>query len=259
MNRRCLECPPKQIFDTTSGRRRPKVPVAVAPHAIGAAGRDCVKVPTIHRPAIDHVEDPDMLRVGGEHPARIRNIETASVRTEGETVRPLHVGDDGLDPAIRGDPIDRAGQLLLRLGSLVIRHDPIMRIAEPDRSVRRNNDVVRTVESLALEPVGDNSQRPVPFRAGYPTRSMFATDEPPLEITGVTVGVVRRLAIGAHAILAPANDPVVGNVGEQEAAGIAEPHRPFRPVEPRRQPLQRCIAEHIGSKHRIDDFEKRHG
>ena len=236
----------------------PEVSVHIDPHAVGAAGRDHVEDTPIHRTHIDHVEHPDMLRIGREHPPCIRHIETAAIRAEGEAVCPLHVGDHGFDAALRRHPVDRAGQLLLRLCALVIRHDPVMRIAEPDHTVGSDNHIVRTIEPLALIAVGDDRDRSVPFGPRHPARSMLAADEPTLTVPCMAVRIVRRLAIGGHAILAPADDAVVGNVGKQEAAGIAEPHRPFRPVKPGRKPFYRGIAKHIGGEDRIDDFEKRH-
>jgi hypothetical protein len=52
--------------------------------------------------------------------------------------------------------------------------------------------------------------------------------------------------------------PVVGNIGEQQAIGIAEPDRAFYPVKAGCQLLDRGIAHHEAGEFRFQSLEETH-
>ncbi|GAA4168289.1 hypothetical protein GCM10023069_23730 [Shinella granuli] len=189
-----------------------------------------------------------MARIAGEHAARIGNVKPRLVRTEGKAVRALEIGEHRPDlPRKRIDPVDIAGQLLLGARALVVGGDAVMRIGEPHGTVRGDDDIVRRVQPFSLVAVGDDGDRAVMLGTGDAARAVLAGDEPAFPVTRVAVGEIGGLAERAHTERrAPAQDAVVGNVGEQQAIMIAEPDRALDPVEPAGQRLQRRISQHEG-------------
>src|SRR5215207_1191040 len=168
--------------------------------------------------------------------AGIADIELLLVRREAKAVRLDEVIDDHLDvTGFRIHPVDVV-LFLLRLGldALVKTADAVGRIAEPDRTVARDDRVVRRVELLAIVLVGDDGDRAVEFGPGDPSAAMFASDQTSFPINGVAVRVHRRLAVYAHVavILAEAHDAIVGNVAEKHIAASREVNRSFGPTEP---------------------------
>src|SRR3954447_5987703 len=87
-------------------------------------------------------------------------------------------------------------------------------IAEPDRVVGFDDDIVGAGQPLALEAVGEQRDRAVVFGAGQVLGVVLAGDQPSLAVAGVAVGVVRRLAEHADrtGLLIPAHDAVIGDV-----------------------------------------------
>src|SRR5207245_11586628 len=102
-------------------------------------------------------------------------------------------------------------------------------VAEPDRPVRCDDDIIGGGQALALEAVGEHRDRAVVFGAGQPLRIHLAREQAALAVAGVAVGVVRGAAKHANraSFLLPFYDPVVRDVAPQEVAAIAEPHRPL--------------------------------
>ena len=121
-------------------------------------------------------------------------------------------------------------------------------VAEPDRIVGFDDDIVGAGQPLALEAVGQHGDRAVIFGAGQVLRVVLAGDEPALAVAGVAVGIVRRLAEHADraGLLLPFHDPVVRDVAEQQIAAVAEPHRPLGKAHAAGDPLDRGVAEHRG-------------
>ena len=85
------------------------------------------------------------------------------------------------------------------------------------------------------------------FRAGYPPCSVFAADQPPLSVARVSVGVVRGEPVcGNPCFLGPPDNPIVRNVGKEQAAGITEPNGSLNPLEAiLRQDLQVGVADDV--------------
>ena len=164
---------------------------------------------------------------------RIGDVEDRLVGREGEAVGLGEiVGDDADLAALRIDPVDvAAGLLHLGLVALVVAHDPVVRIGEPDRAVRLDHHVVGRIEPLALVGVGDDRDRAVGFGAGDAARAVLAGDQPPLAVARVAVGVV---GVGAEdvdaAVPGPAHHAVVGDVAPDQLVGVGEPDRPLRPA-----------------------------
>src|SRR5438067_6016482 len=92
--------------------------------------------------------------------------------------------------------------------------DAVTGIGEPDTAIGMHDDVVRRVETFALELVGYYSHRAVVLIAGYAPRAMLAGELAAFVVESVAVAVVRCLAIFADVaiLLEPAHLPVVGDV-----------------------------------------------
>ena len=104
--------------------------------------------------------------------------------------------------------------------------------------------VIGRIEPLALETVGDHGDLSVMFGPCHPSGAMFACDQPALAVAGVAIAVVRRLPkCGDAAAGSPTQDSIVRNVGEKQAARIAEPDRPFDPVKPGGELFDRSVAQ----------------
>src|SRR4029077_10454579 len=117
-------------------------------------------------------------------PTGIRNVEPTLVGREGEAVGLHEVVGRHANGTVRWvDPIEpRLPDLRRGTPSLVVAVDAVSRVAEPDRAVRRDDDVVRAVEALPLDPIGDDGDRAVVLSPRDPPRQLLAGDEPSLAI-----------------------------------------------------------------------------
>src|SRR5262249_59937332 len=102
---------------------------------------------------------------------------------------------------------------------------------DPDRVVGLDDDVMRRVERLAVEPVDERRDGAVVCGARHAPCVMLAGDEPPLPVAGIAVGVIGGLAVDARVArhLVPAQDAIVGYIAPIETARIAEIDRTLRP------------------------------
>ena len=119
-------------------RRRPQIAIPVEPEPVGKAHRNGMKhiaaAEAVVRPHVKHTNVSFGVFVEN-HPC-VGHIKPVLIGREGEPVGAGKIGQNRLDrTCIRVHPIDLARQLLLRFITFVIRHDPVMRIGEPDRSV----------------------------------------------------------------------------------------------------------------------------
>src|ERR1051325_4961796 len=155
------------------------------------------------------------------------------------------------------EPVDPERQFDRRLVPKVIAADAGAVVAEPDRVIRFDHDIVGARQLLTLEALGQYRDGAVIFGAGQPLRVHLAGDQPPLAIAGIAVGVVRRLAEDADraGLLLPFHNAVVRDVAPQKVAAVAEPNRPLGKTAARRDPLDRGIAEHQRGKTRIDGLD----
>src|SRR4030095_10868235 len=95
--------------------------------------------------------------------ARVDDVHASLVNRERQTVRLREsVGHYPHLATARIDAIDASlAKLARRLEPFVVRVDAVRGIGEPDRVVGLHDDVVRTVEALALEPIGEHGDRAV--------------------------------------------------------------------------------------------------
>ena len=174
-----------------------------------------------------------VVRPVGE--AGVADIELLLVGREAKAVGLDEVVDHHLDvTGFRIDPVDVFLVLLgVGLDALIKAADAVGWIAEPDRAVGGDHRVVRRVELLAVELVGDDRDRAVEFGPGDPPAAMLAGDQASFPIDGVAVRVHRRLAVDADVtvVLRKAHDAVVGNVAEQHVAAGREVDRSLGPAE----------------------------
>src|SRR5262245_12592086 len=115
-------------------------------------------------------------------------------------------------------------------------------------------DVVRRVEALAVVRLGDHRDRSVVLVADDAVRQVLARQLAALEVERVAVGVVRRLPEHGHPIVVfdPAQDPVVGDVAEDEVASLHAPRRALGPQRAGPQPLDRRVGLDVVVEARID-------
>src|SRR5437660_9576849 len=99
-------------------------------------------------------------------------------------------------------------------------------VAEPDRAVRCDDDVVGGGQALALETIGEHGDRAVVFSAGQPLRIHLAREQAALAVAGVAVGVVRGAAKHADraGFLLPFQNTVIRDIAPQEVSAITEPY-----------------------------------
>ena len=115
-----------------------------------------------------------------------------------------------------------------------------------------HDDVVRRVEPLALELVGDHGDRAVRLVAHDAAAAVLAGELAALEVEGVAVAVAGWIAKHGHAtvVVDPAHLHVVGDVAPDQIAADAVPCRTFGPQRPRVQPLDRRVADDVAAEAR---------
>src|SRR6266566_4575475 len=123
--------------------------------------------------------------------------------------------------------------------ALVIAADSEGRVGEPYRSVGFDDDIVGRVERLVLEAVADHRDRAVMLGPGDLPCEVLASNQPPLAVARIAVGVVGGLAEDADlaGFLVPFEDAVVRDVAPQETPHIADPDRALAPAAAGVKPL----------------------
>ncbi len=135
-------------------RARPEIAGRIDTDAVGDADVDHAEHAVVPQCFALDTEATDMgRRAVGVAGAGIRDVEDAFVRREGKPVRLEEVVDDAADlAALPVHPVDAAHRLFgLGLRALVVAHDAVGRIGEPDGAVRADHEIVRRVQTLALE------------------------------------------------------------------------------------------------------------
>lgn len=135
------------------------------------------------------------------------DIEFFFVRRKCQSIRIDEVGDNRCELAVCSDAEDICVLLLpLGLGSLPFAIDAEERIAKPDRVVGFDNDVVGRIQALALETISENCDLAVLLGArDAPRDGMFAGYQPPLAVARIPIGVIRRAAKNAEALVFSSN------------------------------------------------------
>ena len=150
-------------------------------------------------------------------------------------------------PASSGCPSDRA----VAIG----------RVGEPDAAVGMRYQIVRRIQRLAIEGVGDHRHGAVVFPADHPAEEILGGKLSALKVERVAVAVVRRFAELGHAAIVP-QEPILRvalHIAEHEVLTLARPCRPFRPQEAGGDPVDRGDAEQVVLERRIDDDDVRIG
>ena len=192
-----------------------------------------------------------MRRFGGPPSTTYRSASS------GENARPFGRSRSPATTAAAGrgvDAVDVRRKLGGRLVALVEAEDAVGRVREPDRAVGAAHDVVRRVEGLAVEPVGDHGDRAVVLGAGHPARVVLAGDEAALAVSRVPVRVAGGLAEDADRarLLLPLHHPVVRDVAPQEVAPVPEPRGPLAPAEAGAEPLDLGEGELVPGEARVE-------
>ena len=118
-----------------------------------------------------------------------------------------------------------------RIGHSFVELSAVRRIGKPVAAVRMARDVVRRIQPLALERIGNHRDRSVVLVAHDAAARVLARQLAPLMIERVAVAVARRLAEHGDApvILDPSHLPVVRNVAPDQILPLAVPGRSFAP------------------------------
>ena len=202
-----------------------------------------------------------MLRLGV--PLPLDDVELLLVGREGEAVGVHEVGDDRGQLAVGADAVDVGGRLLgLRARAFPFAVDAEHRVGEPDAVVGLDDDVVRRVQPLALEAVGQHRDLAVLLGPRHAARDrMLAGDEAALAVARVAVGVVRLGAEDGEAavLLVELHDPVVRDVADQHVAALREVHRPFGPAHAGGDLLDGAAVDAVLGEARIEDLHRRIG
>ena len=225
-------------MDAVAGAR-PEPALDVEPEAVeepaGARGEDAA---VRELSGLVHVEGANVARpVLHVRRPGIGHVELPLVGREGDAVRADEVvRRDAHGARLRIHPVDVAGpDLAPGLVAFIVAVDSVGRVGEPDRAVRPHHDVVRRIQALALEPVGDDGHRTVVLGAADAPPAVLAGDEAALPVHGVAVRIVRRAAEhadGAARLVVP-HHAVVRDVAPDEIASRREIGRPLGPTAAR--------------------------
>ncbi len=136
-----------------------------------------------------------------------------------------------------------------------------MRIGEPDGAIRLHHDIVGGVQAAALVMARQDRDGPVVFGADDPPAAMLAGDEAALPVAGVAVGLLAGLSENRDGagLLVPAQDAVIGNVADQQAALVAQPDGTLAPAQAGGEALHRGIEQAVLQEPRIEDLDGRVG
>ena len=197
------------------------------------------KTPTVHStktsPSPTQSVDTDR-----EHPdvvsSCVGDVQPGFVDGERQPVGAVEIGGDGRDGSARQVASVHVARADLAAGAvaLVIGIDAVRRIGEPDRSVRANDHVVRTVEPLTAVPFGERRDGPVVLGTRHAPRAVFARHQTTLSVERVAVRVPGGLSEHADVAgrLVPPQHPVVGDVAPHEASAGWEVDGTFSPATP---------------------------
>src|ERR1700737_4332283 len=154
------------VLTLAAGKPGPDIALCVAANAVGVARHRIEEHAPIGDPGavIDDIIDMGRIR----SPARgVDDIEPLLVGGKSKTVGPPHVTDrDRCLASGAVDPIDPVGQLRRRLVAEIIAANAGAVVAEPDRAVGLDDDIVWASQLLAVEAFGEHRDRAVVLGAG---------------------------------------------------------------------------------------------
>ncbi|KAG1448448.1 hypothetical protein G6F57_016843 [Rhizopus arrhizus] len=255
---------PIQLFGFGVGRAiaapaAPQVAVLVALDAVDGTGplrgdddplaRQCAVRPNVVGP--DHA-------VGLV--ARLHPVQQLFVRREAQPVGAGQVFQRARHAAVgRINPVHAMGQLGLGLVALPVAADAKRRVREPDGAVALADDVVRRIQALAVVAVSQHGDGAVVFGARDAARQVFAGQQTALAIARQAVAEVGRMSKDADSArgFVPSQDAVIGNVGHQQIAPVAHPHRPFQPAKAAGQLFHAAAVDAVLGKLRVQNANGR--
>ena len=235
----------------------PDVPALVALHPVrdallDDAGTDAFEehAAVRDRPVGRGVVDLDV------RPWRVVDVEERLVRVEADAVRHLELVllDDQLEvAAARRDAVDalEAEAPLARMPEA--REAPVPRVGEVDAAVRVHADVVRAVQLLALELLGDDLARSVRALLHERARDVLADEQVEVGVVRHPVALVREVPHlddrAVRRVLAP---HVTRHVREEEVMLLRVPDRPLREREAGCHPLDlRSLLDELVDRVRL--------
>ena len=165
-------------------------------------------------------------------------------------------------------------QLFLRVVHSLFQ--PIRRIGEVDRPLRIDDRIVRAVESLAFESIGERHVfglgiRPIGIEPRDAAIAVLAQNQAALAIEGQAVGarfaaawIVARVAGWFEEQLdaifrVPPHEGVVGNIGAQQEVAVANPDWAFAPGHALANDLDLRIERQQLIERRVEPFNASDG
>lgn len=237
----------------------PDITVHITTYAVGQTFANVAEKSAVRQPlALNHIIDHNP----GRRRASIGDIQQAVVRREAQAVGFFQfINNNGRFPRFRVKPVNGFAQFKFRLMALIIAHNAVARVGEPDAAILMDNDIIGGVQFPALVIVHQDRNPAVILRSRYPPAVMFAGNETAVTIPGITIAVVRRAAKDRHLprFFQPAQHPVIRNIAPEQKTAVAKPDRPLRPTRPGPQTLQSRAAQHIPLEARIEHLNSRVG
>jgi len=189
----------------------------------------------------------------------IGDIEFCLIQRKGKAIRAGKVvGHPITMSGFWTDPIDVLTiKFRLRLKPLIVGLDAIGRIGEPDRIVGFDDHIVRTVETLALETIGENARRPIVLPTNDPPVAMLATDHAALAIDRGAVGIRAGAALkGADHTgrFIPAQAAIVGDIAPDQGFEGGCVNRALGPAAAGPELLDRFVAFYRSFETVVEDF-----
>src|ERR1700730_877268 len=227
----------------SSGSSDVDVAALVAFHPVGDALLDHARAdvlekhPTVSdRPVRLPVEDADVRA------RRVVDVEQRFVGRETQTVRLLEIVDEQLRiAAARGGPVDALEPELTLALDAEDGHASVPRIAEVDRTVVRDDHVVRAVQLFAVVMGSEHlaaASSAVGIHAYERARDLHADEQATLGVVCHPVALVARVRdLGDAVRLAPTPPNVGGHVAEEQIAPLLVPERSLGEGEARRELL----------------------
>ena len=230
---------------------RPQVAIGIDPDAVGASGAHVDEASTVRDEVPSNLENPNLTDVD--------DVEQALVGAEAQAVRAVHVADDhGGIAGVGVEAVHVPRQLQFgALSPSKLPRNAIARIGEPHRPVGLHHDVVRRVQRLAIESIEQHGDRPVVLGASDPTPEVLTGSTGPAR-PGCCRCCCPRVAERPWSprFLAPAQHPIVRDVGEQQIAAVAEPDRPFEPAAAGPESFHHALHDPQCGESRVDGFHR---
>ena len=123
---------------------------------------------------------------------RVTDIEQLFVIRKRQAIRLNEIGCDGLrTPGNWVHSIDiLMRQFRFAQVTLIVTIDPIGRICKPDRAIRVNDNIIRTIEALPFISIRDHGDRTVVLGARDAASTLLTRNESTMAVSGVAICIV---------------------------------------------------------------------